>query len=90
MKTTTVSQLKTSLSAYLHQVKTCEEVLIAEHGRPIARLLPIANPVIPIRALARHGEEGPAQARRETPASGFLEPASSGRPPRGRAFENLR
>ena len=45
MKTTTVSQLKTSLSAYLHQVKTCEEVLIAEHGRPIARLLPIANPV---------------------------------------------
>ena len=39
MKTTTVSQLKMSLSAYLRQVKTGEEVLITEHGRPIARLL---------------------------------------------------
>ena len=45
MKTTTVSQFKTSLSAYLRQVKTCEEVLITKHGRPIARLLPIENPV---------------------------------------------
>ena len=44
MKTTTVSQLKKLLSAYLRQVKTGEEVLITEHGRPIARLLPIANP----------------------------------------------
>lgn len=45
MKTTTVSQLKTSLSAYLRQVKTREVVLITEHGRPIARLLPVANPM---------------------------------------------
>ena len=45
MKTTTVSQLKTALSAYLRRVKTGEEVLITEHGRPIARLLPIGNPV---------------------------------------------
>lgn len=44
MKTATVSQLKTSLYAYLRQVKTGEEVLITEHGRPIARLLPIENP----------------------------------------------
>ena len=44
MKTITVSQLKTSLSAYLRQVKTGEEVLITEHGRPIARLLPIEKP----------------------------------------------
>ena len=45
MKTASVSQLKTSLSAYLRQVKIGEEVLITEHGRPIARLLPIENPV---------------------------------------------
>ena len=45
MKATTVSQLKTALSAYLRQVKTGEEILITEHGRPIARLLPIGNPV---------------------------------------------
>ena len=45
VKTATISQLKTSLSTYLCQVKTGEEVLITEHGRPIARLLPIANPM---------------------------------------------
>ena len=44
-KTATISQLKTSLSAYLRQVKTGEEILITEYGRPIARLLPIENPV---------------------------------------------
>ena len=45
MKTATVSKLKMALSAYLRWVKTGEEILITEHGRPIARLLPIANPV---------------------------------------------
>ena len=44
MQTTTVSQLKMSLSAYLRQVKAGEEVVITEHGRPIARLLPLASP----------------------------------------------
>lgn len=45
MKSTTVSQLKTSLSAYLRQGKTGEEALIAEHDRPIARLLHLASPM---------------------------------------------
>jgi prevent-host-death family protein len=44
MRTTTVSQLKMSLSAYLRQVKAGEEVVITEHGRPVARLLPLASP----------------------------------------------
>ena len=44
MRTTTVSQLKASLSAYLRQVKAGEEVVITEHGRPVARLLPLASP----------------------------------------------
>ncbi len=38
MKTTTVSKLKASLSAYLRQVKAGEEVLVTERGRPIAKL----------------------------------------------------
>ena len=44
MRTTTVSQLKMSLSAYLRQVKAGEEVVVTEHGRPIARLLPLTAP----------------------------------------------
>ena len=55
MKTTTVSQLKMSLSAYLRQVKTGEEVLITEHGRPIARLLPIANPTKHLQNMEKKG-----------------------------------
>jgi prevent-host-death family protein len=43
VQTTTVSQLKTSLSAYLRRVKSGEEVVVTEHGRPIARLLPLAS-----------------------------------------------
>jgi len=40
MKRASVSQLKTSLSAYLLGVKNGEEVLVTERGRPIARLVP--------------------------------------------------
>lgn len=40
MKRASVSQLKTSLSAYLLGVKNGEEVLVTERGRPIARLIP--------------------------------------------------
>ncbi len=58
MRTTTVSQLKVSLSAYLRQVKAGEELLITERGRPIARLLPLANSTpLPehLRALEEKG-----------------------------------
>ena len=50
MKTTTVSQLKMSISACLRQVKAGEELLITEHGRPVARLLPVAD----IASLPEH------------------------------------
>ena len=57
MQTTTVSQLKMSLSAYLRQVKAGEEVVITEHGRPIARLLPLASP----SSVAEHVRDLEAQ-----------------------------
>ncbi len=40
-----ISELKRSLSAYLRDVRTGEEVLITDRGRPIARLVPVARPV---------------------------------------------
>ena len=57
MQTTTVSQLKMSLSVYLSQVKAGEEVIITEHGRPIARLLPLASAA----SLAEHVRDLEAQ-----------------------------
>ena len=44
MRSTTVSQLKMSLSAYLRRVKAGEEVVVTDRGRPIARLLPPTGP----------------------------------------------
>jgi prevent-host-death family protein len=40
MKRASVSELKTSLSAFLLGVKNGEEVLVTERGRPVARLVP--------------------------------------------------
>lgn len=50
MQTTTVSKLKMSISACLRQVKAGEELLITEHGRPVARLLPVGD----IASLPEH------------------------------------
>ena len=50
MQTTTVSKLKMSISACLRQVKAGEELLITEHGRPVARLMPVAD----IASLPEH------------------------------------
>lgn len=36
-----VAKLKASLSAYLAQVKSGRELIVTEHGRPIARMVPI-------------------------------------------------
>jgi prevent-host-death family protein len=42
MKTAGVAELKAKLSEHLALVKGGEEVLITEHGEPIARIIPIA------------------------------------------------
>ncbi len=38
-----VADLKARLSEHLNRVKTGEEIIITEHGRPIARLVPLAG-----------------------------------------------
>ncbi len=43
MKTAAVSELKARLSEFLSQVKAGNEVLITDRGKPVARLVPMAN-----------------------------------------------
>jgi prevent-host-death family protein len=43
MKIAAVSKLKAYLSEYLNQVKAGNEVLITDHGKPVARLVPISR-----------------------------------------------
>jgi len=41
MQTVNVNELQTNLIAWLERVRAGEEVLVSDHNRPIARLLPV-------------------------------------------------
>ena len=43
MKTTAVSELKAKLSNYLSKVKSGEEVVVTDRGKPIAKIVPISR-----------------------------------------------
>lgn len=43
MKTVAISKLKASLSEYIAYVKRGEELVVTEHGKPVARIVPIAQ-----------------------------------------------
>ena len=64
MKRASVSELKTSLSAYLRGVKNGEEVLVTERGRPVARLVPAI------------GVEGVSDRKKRLVRAGLLRPGS--------------
>ncbi|MEK7766247.1 MAG: type II toxin-antitoxin system prevent-host-death family antitoxin [bacterium] len=63
-----VSVLKAKLSAYLNRVKRGDEVLVTEHGKPIARLVAVPEPArrggpddlthLYLAGLARPGRPG--------------------------------
>jgi prevent-host-death family protein len=57
MRTTGVTELRSSLSEALARVKAGEEVLVTEHGRPIARIVPLsaAAPEATTGELVRSG-----------------------------------
>jgi prevent-host-death family protein len=52
-----IAELKALLSETLARVKAGEEVQVTEHGRPIARLMPLsgANPAVATQELVRTG-----------------------------------
>ena len=54
MRSTSVGafEAKTHLSALLERVERGEEIVITRHGRPVARLLPIARSAADARAAA--------------------------------------
>jgi prevent-host-death family protein len=58
MRSLGIAELKALLSETLARVKAGEEVLITEHGRPIARILPLsaAAPAAATQELVRMGQ----------------------------------
>jgi prevent-host-death family protein len=73
-----VRELRNNLSRYLDQVRAGDEVVVTDHGREIARVVPIANDERRPSALDRLVAEGlaapPMKARRPLPSRGI--PAS--------------
>ncbi|MGI9156965.1 MAG: type II toxin-antitoxin system Phd/YefM family antitoxin [Marmoricola sp.] len=57
-----VRELKNRLSAHLDRVKDGEEIMVTEHGRPIARLSPVGPDVDLMTALIDAGVVRPPQA----------------------------
>lgn len=70
-----VRELRNNLSRYLDQVRAGDEVVVTDHGREIARVVPIANDERRPSALDRLVAEGlaapPMKARRPLPSRGI-------------------
>lgn len=64
-----VRDLKNHLSRFLDRVKSGEEIIVTEHGRPVARLSAIDGPTDRLAALVASGAVRPPKARqRQRPA----------------------
>ena len=88
MKKASISILKAQLSRYLDAVKSGEEVIVTERGRPVARLSAVDSSESPTGRVAQLIREG----RMRPP----LDPAPERRPaeptapdPEGRALKYL-
>lgn len=77
MKATGIAELKAHLSRYLDQVKSGQEVVITERGRPVAKLVPLPTAERRGARRARLARDGLLQL-----GSGRLR-ASLLKPPRG-------
>jgi prevent-host-death family protein len=55
-----VRALRNNLSSYLDQVKDGAEVTVTEHGRPVARLVPLEGEGV-LDRLIREGKVRPAR-----------------------------
>jgi prevent-host-death family protein len=75
MRTTGVAQLKAHLSRYLAHVKTGQEVVVTERGRPVAKL-------VPLPASRESRRERLIRAGILLPGTGRI-PAALLRPPKG-------
>jgi prevent-host-death family protein len=79
-----VAELKARLSRYLDRVKAGEEVLVTDHGRPVARIVPVAGRVREGSRRERLVREGALlPGRGKVRASLLRPPAGPGRLGRG-------
>jgi len=73
MKSVAISELKTSLSEYLTQVRAGEEVVVTDRGVPVARMVPLQMDVDADALVADLIRTGQARPSETPPPSGFLD-----------------
>lgn len=61
--------MKNNLSRYLERVRAGDHVVVTDHGRPVARLMPIDEGTDRLAALVAAGvAQAPRDSRRHRPA----------------------
>lgn len=60
-----IRQLRDGLSTFLDEVKSGGEVVITEHGRPVAKIVPLTDD--PLERLIAEGRVTRGNRRRELP-----------------------
>lgn len=63
MTIASISRLKTHLSGYLKKVKKGNELLITEHNKPVAKIIPFDPPAAHVAELVQSGLARPPQSR---------------------------
>lgn len=63
MTIASVSKLKTHLSDYLKKVKKGSELLITEHNKPVAKIVPFDPPAAHVAELVQSGLARPPQSQ---------------------------
>jgi prevent-host-death family protein len=67
MSTVGVRELRDGLSRYLAEVRTGQTVTVTDHGRPVARIVPVDQPTALERLIADGVVQLPARAKRPAP-----------------------
>jgi prevent-host-death family protein len=61
-----IRELRLNLSRYVGRVKDGTEVIVTEHGRPVARLVPVEDAETKRARLIREGKLTPARKPKST------------------------
>ena len=88
MRKASISILKAHLSRYLDAVTSGEEIIVNEHGRPVARLSAVDSEGTPTGRVARLVREGRMRAPTHSPPE-TLQEASGPADPEGRSLAHL-
>lgn len=59
-----IRDLKSQLSKYIDRVQKGDEIIVTEHGKPVARISPVSESKLILERLIAEGKARPAQTKR--------------------------